>query len=645
MDFSGFVVQLLNGLAGASSLFLVGAGLSLIFGVTRIVNFAHGSFYMLGIYIAYAVVQRLGGGLWFWPSLLFAALAVGAIGAAVEVLLLRRVYRAPELFQLLATFALMLVIKDAALWLWGPEDLLGPRAPGLEGAVTILGRRVPTYDLFLIVVGPLVLALLWFVLTRTRWGTLVRAATQDREMVAALGVDQAWLFTSVFALGTLLAGLGGALQLPREPANLGLDLQTIGDAFVVVVVGGMGSIPGAYLAALLIAEIKAVCIGIGTVEIGGVSFAFSKLTLVVEFLVMAVVLIVRPWGLLGTPQAPSRHAGPPEAPLRAADALQKTAGIALLAALVAWPVATAGSPYLTVLAIDLLTAALFAASLHFIMGPAGMHSFGHAAYFGLGAYGAALGVRSLGLPMEAALAVAPVAAALGALVFGWFCVRLSGVYLAMLTLAFAQIVWSVAYQWDDVTGGSNGLTGVWPAAWLADKRSYFYLTLVLVVLGVLLLRRTLYAPFGYAMRAGRDAPLRADAIGIDVQKIQWAAFVVAAVFAGLAGALYAFSKGSISPDVVSVGRSVDGLVMVLLGGLQTLAGPLVGAVTFTWLQDAVARNTDYWRALLGGIILVLVLVFPQGIAGFVGPWFGKLTGKVTGKRGDKHGGKRDEVAA
>ncbi len=632
MNVSGLVVQLLNGLAGASSLFLVGAGLSLIFGVTRIVNFAHGSFYMLGVYIAYTIVDRVGGGAWFWPSLLVAALAVGAIGAAVEMLLLRRVYRAPELFQLLATFALMLVIKDAALWLWGPEDLLGPRAPGLAGAAMVLGRRYPTYDLFLIVVGPLVLALLWLLLTRTRWGTLVRAATQDREMVGALGVNQAWLFTAVFALGTMLAGLGGALQLPREPANLGLDLQTIGDAFVVVVVGGMGSIPGAYVAALLIAEIKAICIGIGTVDVGGIRFSFSKLTLVVEFLVMAVVLVVRPWGLMGRPQAVSRNSAPPEAPLRRADTAVKIAGATLLLALLAWPVATAGSPYLTVLAIDLLTAALFAASLHFIMGPAGMHSFGHAAYFGLGAYGAALGVRSLGLPMELALVLAPFVAALGALVFGWFCVRLSGVYLAMLTLAFAQIVWSVVFQWDDVTGGSNGLTGVWPAEWLADKRAYYYLTFALVGGGVLLIRRALFAPFGYAMRAGRDSPLRADAIGIDVKRIQWVAFVIAAVFAGLAGALYAFSKGSISPDTVAVGRSVDGLVMVLLGGLQTLAGPIVGAVTFTWLQDAVARNTDYWRALLGGIILLLVLVFPQGIAGFVGNLFDRHRGNTSPQR-------------
>ncbi|AGU47349.1 putative high-affinity branched-chain amino acid ABC transporter, permease protein [Variovorax paradoxus B4] len=615
MSLSSLLLQFLTGLSSASSLFLVGAGLSLIFGVTRIVNFAHGSFFMVGIYLAYTLVEKLGT-LGFWPAVLIAALAVGVIGALIEMVLLRRIYKSPELFQLLATFALVLVIKDAVLYVWGPDELLGPRAPGLSGSVDILGRQFPTYDLFLIVVGPVVLGLMWLLLTRTRWGTLVRAATQDREMVSALGVNQAWLFTAVFALGATLAALGGALQLPREPATLAMDLNTIGAAFVVVVVGGMGSIPGAYVAALLLSEIKAVCIWLGVVEIFGYSVSFSKLTLVVDFIVMAIVLVWRPWGLLGRPQAPSRYVGMQEEPLRRASKGYLWLVAALGLALMAMPLLTADSPYTTVLMIDLLIAALFAASLHFIMGPAGMHSFGHAAYFGLGAYGAALLVRASGMPMELALIVAPLVAAIGAFVYGWFAVRLSGVYLAMLTLAFAQITWAVVYQWDSFTGGSNGLTGVWPSEWLSDKRTYYWLTLVLVAAGILMLRRVLFSPFGYALRAGRDSVLRADAIGIDVKRMQWTAFVIAGAAAGLAGSLYAFSKGSISPESLSVDKSVDGLVMVLLGGIQTLAGPVVGAVTFSWLHDTVARNTDYWRATLGAIILLLVLLFPQGIAGF-----------------------------
>ncbi|HTK01143.1 MAG TPA: ABC transporter permease [Bordetella sp.] len=618
MNANALLVQLLNGLAEASTLFLVASGLSLIFGVTRIVNFAHGSLYMAGLYIAYSLTERFGAtGLGYWGGVLLTALAVGTFGALIEIVLLRRIYRAPELFQLLATFALVLVINDAALAIWGPEDLLGRRAPGLAGAITILDRQFPAYSLLLIAIGPIVLLLLWLLLTRTRWGTLVRAATQDREMLGALGVNQAWLFTSVFALGAALAGLGGAVQLPREPASLGLDLRTIGDAFVVVVVGGMGSIPGAYVAALLIAEIKALCIAIGTISVAGFEISLAPLTLVAEFLVMAVVLAVRPWGLLGRPGVVVRSAAPIEAPLRPSSHGLRWFAAAILAVLILLPLIGDRFPYATVLLTDKLTAALFAASLHFIMGPAGMHSFGHAAYFGLGAYGAALLLKTLALPMEVALIFAPLVAGVGALVFGWFCVRLSGIYLAMLTLAFSQIIWSVVFQWDGLTGGSNGMTGLWPSAWLSTGYAYYYLTLALTVAGVLLLRRVLFSPFGYAMRAGRDSVLRSDAIGIDVRRVQWMGFVVAGLFAGLAGALYAFSKGSIAPDVMSVGKSVDGLVMVLLGGIQTLAGPVVGAATFTWLQDNVMRATEYWRAMLGGVILLLVLAFPQGIAGFV----------------------------
>jgi branched-chain amino acid transport system permease protein len=588
------LLQFLNGLAGASSLFLVAAGLSLIFGVSRIVNFAHGSLYMLGMYLAVWLSARVG----FWLSVPLAAAAVGAFGLLAEILLLRRIYRAPELLQLLATFALVLVIKDFALWAWGPEDLLGPRAPGLTGAVDIAGRRFPAYDLFLIALAPMVFVALHLLLSRTRWGILVRAATEDREMTGALGVNQRWLFTGVFMLGAALAGLGGALAIPREPANLELDLAVVSDAFVVVVVGGLGSIPGAFLAALLIAEIKAFCIGLG----------YSKLTLVAEFIVMAVVLVLRPWGLLG--RRPAEARGTPNAALDFASA---KIFLPLLVVLALIPVFSGG--YALVLLTDVLVFALFAVSLHFLLGAGGMVSFGHAAYFGLGAYGAALLVLRAGLPMELALILGPLAAAAGAALFGWFCVRLSGIYLAMLTLAFAQIVWSIAFQWDGVTGGSNGLVGLWPASWLGSRGAYYGATLMLCALGIAALWRIVASPFGHALRSTRDSPLRAEAIGINVRAQQWTAFIVAGSFAGLAGSLYAFSKGSISPETLSVPRSVDGLVMVLLGGVQSLAGPVWGAALFTWLEDSVSREIAYWRAAIGAVILLLVLAFPQGIAG------------------------------
>jgi branched-chain amino acid transport system permease protein len=185
----------------------------------------------------------------------------------------------------------------------------------------------------------------------------------------------------------------------------------------------------------------------------------------------------------------------------------------------------------------------------------------------------------------------------------------------MLTLAFAQIVWSIAFQWTEITGGSNGILGVWPTAPFATRDRFFWLTAALVVGGVVLLRRVLFAPFGYAMRAGRDSPARAEAIGINVKRVHWLGFAIAGSVCGVAGGIFAFAKGSISPETIAVGRSIDGLVMVLLGGIASLTGPIVGASAFAVLEDTVMRQTEYWRALLGGIILLLVLVFPMGIAG------------------------------
>jgi branched-chain amino acid transport system permease protein len=602
---SFYVVQFITGLASACSLFLVASGLSIIFGVTRIVNFAHGAFYMLGAYVAYTAIESLGPTLGFWPSALLACVGVAAIGALVEMALLRRIYDAPELFQLLATFGVTLAVEDLVLLIWGPDELLGPRAPGFKGAVAILGRPFPTYDLLLIALAPAVLIVLWLLFRRTHWGVLVRAATQDREMAAALGVNQKWLFTSVFALGVFLAALGGALALPREAASHDMDMSVILESLVVVVIGGLGSLPGAFLAAVLVAELNA----FGILVLPGVSMALS-------FVVMAIVLVVRPWGLLGKPEALSR---PPTGagamrwrPLDARGRLALALALALVAAL-----PFVGGAYALNVASELAIFALFAASLHFLVGGAGLVSFGHAAYFGLGAYGAALAVKTLGLSMAPALACGVLLALAGGIVFGWFCVRLTGVYSAMLTLAFSQVVWSIAFQWTDVTGGDNGIIGVWPAAWASSPQRFYWLCLALCALGAGLLRVILFSPFGYALRALRDSEPRAATIGLARQPMQWAGFAVAAAFAGLAGALYAFLKGSVFPDTLGIPLSIDGLVMVLVGGVDTISGGLVGAVLFRGLSIWTISHTDYSRLVNGALIVALVLLFPRGLLGAI----------------------------
>ncbi len=218
---------------------------------------------------------------------------------------------------------------------------------------------------------------------------------------------------------------------------------------------------------------------------------------------------------------------------------------------------------------------------------------------------------SFGLAMASAVA----AGAVGAAVFGWLSVRLSGVYFAMLTLAFAQMVWSLAFQWYDVTGGDNGIVGVWASDLFRDRTAFYELVLVCGIGAVLLLRHLLHAPLGYALRATRDSTRRAEAIGIDVRRTRWIAFIIAGTVAGLAGGFFAFANGSVFPDYVHVTRSIDALVMVLLGGVQTIIGPLVGAAALKGLEGEVMRYTDLWRAVLGAIILGLVLLLPVGLTG------------------------------
>ena len=207
----------------------------------------------------------------------------------------------------------------------------------------------------------------------------------------------------------------------------------------------------------------------------------------------------------------------------------------------------------------------------------------------------------------------------GAAVFGFVVLRAAGVYGAMLTLAFAQIVWSVVFQWDAVTGGSNGLFGFWPQGWIASREGYYWFVLALTAVAGLGLRQVLHAPYGLSLRAVRDAPLRAESLGLPGFSIRWTAFMGAGALAGLAGALTVFAKGSVSPETVVIGRSVDGLVMVLLGGLQSLAGPWIGAAVYTVGQDFLTRATDYWRAAVGVAMLLLILLAPGGLSAWRWP--------------------------
>jgi branched-chain amino acid transport system permease protein len=601
-------IQGLNGLSYATTLFLMAAGLTLIFGVTRIVNFAHGSFFMLGaLFTAHWVTiwyPAWGEAAWLYAlAILMGATVAGLAGAAAEFFLLRRLYGVPELYQLVATFGLTLALHDAMRWGFGPEEVFAPRFPGLKGSVELGGEFFPQYQLLTIALGPLVWLGLHVLLHRTRFGQRLRAATQDRAMLGALGVSPKPLMLGAVVLGCALAGLGGALQLPREPANLQMDVNVVVETFVVVVTGGLGSIAGAFFAALLIGLIHAV----------GISL-FPQATLVLVFLTMAAVLAVRPSGLMGRPLGD----GPTEAVQKfniVPEGLGRTAAVFMALGLLLAAFGGAGVYGLS-LAADGLILLVFGLSLQAMMALGGLVSFGHAAFFALGAYAAALAHSQWGAALPLAIMVA-IALALGvAAVFGAVVVRSSGVYLAMLSLALAQVVWAVATQWVGLTGGDNGVIGLTLVT--DDARRGFYAGLcVLALFSVWGLRRLSQSPFGAALQAVRDAPVRALASGLPVAKIKYSVFVFSAGLAGLAGALFAAHKGAVFPSVASVATSLDALLVVLLGGVHQLWGVAAGSAVLVWAGAELGRGFDYWRGALGLFVMLIMVVSPSGVMGFL----------------------------
>ncbi len=601
-----FAIQFLNGLSYATTLFLMAAGLTLIFGVTRIINFAHGSFFMLGALLAAHWVTD-----WYpaWGesaalyalAMLLAALCAGLAGAVAERILLRRMYGVPELYQLAATFGLALAMHDAMLWGFGPDEVFAPRFPGLKGSIELWGQFFPVYQLATIAMGPLVWLGLHALLRWSRFGQQLRAATQDRGMLAALGVNPKPLLLGAVVLGCALAGLGGALSLPREPANLQMDMNVIVETFVVVVTGGLGSISGAFLAAMLI----------GLIHAFGLSL-IPQATLVLVFLTMAVVLALRPLGLLGQPL----EAGPAEMPqkLILAPASPWWTAMVFLATVVFCAVAWQAGDYWRSLAADGLILLIFGVSLQAMMALGGLVSFGHAAFFALGAYGAALAGTAWGATLPLALATGCAAAFVVAVVFGAAVVRSGGVYLAMLSLALAQVVWATATQWVELTGGDNGVIGVNLVG--ADTRAPFYALLVLLaLLSVWALRRLGRSTFGAALQAVRDVPQRAAASGLPVAWIKYRIFVESAVLAGLAGGLFAAHKGAVFPSSASVSTSLDALLVVLLGGVHQLWGAAVGSLVLTWASAELGQGFDYWRGALGVFVMLIMVLSPSGLLG------------------------------
>jgi branched-chain amino acid transport system permease protein len=305
----------------------------------------------------------------------------------------------------------------------------------------------------------------------------------------------------------------------------------------------------------------------------------------------------------------------------------------LIVFLIAFWVPWLGSRYDTFLATQIAIQALFAVSLNLLLGTTGLVSFGHVAYFGVGAYVCAILMKTYSVAFLIAFPAAGIGAAAFALVFGFFCVRLTKIYFAMLTLAFSQIVWAVCFKWNDVTGGDQGLPDIpypdldWIAAipGLADLRisdRFYLLTLLLVAISLAVLRQIVRSPFGRMLTTIRDNAERAAFIGLNVRAYELAAFVVAGAFAGLAGALFGIFNRGVFADYVFWSKSADVMIMAILGGMDYFWGPPVGALALVWLNQQITSYTEYWPFVLGTLLVVLLYAFPGGIVGGLVAGFG-----------------------
>ncbi|MGO9621725.1 MAG: ABC transporter permease [Desulfobaccales bacterium] len=616
MGISFLTVEVLSALRQAAFLFLISSGLTLIFGVLNIINFAHGALYMLGAYLAYGITLYLVGPSGFFLALLMAPLGVAAVAAIIEMGLLRRIYNQEEIYQLLLTFSLVLILDDLVKIIFGAEYKSITKPDFLSGSFVLFGGTVPVYTALVLVVAPAIAATMWYLLYRTKTGKLVRATSSDREMADALGINMAALFTLVFAFGAMLAGFAGALAGPVRTVFPGLGAEVIIESFVVVVIGGLGSLWGALVASLLI----------GTLETVGV-IIFPAFEMALIYLLMVVVLVVRPWGLFGKPlkiKSLSEKNLSLEAQEISPVHFSSHLALRLLPLVVLLVLPLLIGRYYQYLLTQIFVAGLMAIAFNLLLGTTGLLSFGQAAFFGVGAYTVGLLLTKTAVGTLSTLALALVMSAGVAGVIGFFCIRLSGIHFAMLTLAFGQLIYTVAFKWYSVTGGDNGIQGipVRPLSWgnftlnLGSTRDMYYFVLMVAALAVAFLSRVRSSPFGATLKAIRENGQRASYLGINVRLYQWLAFVLAGSFTGLAGGLYALMEKSISPEIIHWTKSAEPVLMTIMGGIYSFAGPAIGAAIYIILNAYIVAWTENWGLVLGLVLLTMVLALPGGAVGY-----------------------------
>lgn len=643
-----FLPNLVNGIAYGLILFLIASGMTLTMGLLRVVNMSHGAIFMFSAYFGVFIyniitVNGSGGawGVWAWIiSILAACIMGGLLGLGIEVGFLRPLYASP-MSQVLLTIGLINILTNSSLWLFGGQGIATPVPAFLRDVGFNVGSaRIPLLKIFIIVFGLIMAFALWWMQDKTSIGAKVRAGMDNGTIAGTMGLNKKSLFSFVFILGSAIAGLssiiGGSVVTIDQNTGWNVLLQSI----IVVVIGGAGSIPGALIGGLILGIVNTMC----AAYLQGVS-SFAL------YLVLIIVLVIRPQGLMGR-KADIDKASDDYSSMKAIEkplftvsrlgkmtpALQTKVNtykvvpyIFFLVLAVVLPLVTSSSTQ-NILSLVLIYA-LFAASLDIVMGYTGNRSFGHAAYFGMGAYIVAL----LNMHLQISsfwliLIITIVVCGILAMIIGYLTLKLTGTNFLLVTMAFGQLLTELAKYFKQFTEGTDGITVLnfpnfgfanshntfWNAWWQADGklnlRIYFFI-LIIVVICFLIMHRFMRASFGSSLKGVKGNEGRMRALGFHTWQLRYVAVIIAGIFAGIAGMLYAWRIKSFTPNVFAISTSAMPMLMVIIGGGSTLWGPMIGAALIVLVQNyAGILFPNRWQLLLGLIYVICVMFLRNGFA-------------------------------
>lgn len=593
--------QLLLGIINGAFYATLSLGLAVIFGMMNIANFAHGALYMMGAVGAWLLLNLLGIG--YWPSLILCPVVVGICGVLIERFILRRVSHLDHLYGMLLTFAIALVIQGLLrIWL-GAGGLPYAIPSALNGGINLGFMYLPYYRAWVICASLGACLLTWFAIEKTQLGAYLRAATENPSLVQAFGINVPVMIMLVYGAGAALAGFAGVLAAPILQVNPTMGSDVLIVIFAVVVIGGLGSIKGAIIAGL----------AAGLVE--GLTKAFyPEASSTVVFLLMALVLLAKPTGLFGT----KAQSGSTSIALASASG-DSVAWRWILFGAMACALAVAPLIVYPGFLMRAMTYALFASAFNLMAGYGKLVSFGHAMFLGTAGYVTAYTAKTMGFsPEEAILAGTAMSALLG-LVAGWLCIRSSGVYFAMISLALAQMVYFLAIQLPQ-TGGEDGIQSVprgklFGELDLSNPTLLYIVVLFIFLVGFLFLSSLIRSPFGQVLKAVREHEPRAQSLGFSTDRYKLAAFVISAAMSGLAGSTKVMVTQIASLTDVHWGMSGEVILMTFLGGVGTLYGPVVGAFIVVAMQDYLASLGAWVNVIHGAVFIVCILAFRRGIVG------------------------------